>query len=357
MRTTIEIPFATAARGARTRAGRLEPVLLVDSVTIAVDVVQPEELVPAATVRIPGGFDQTVWSLDGEPVRPVEMDRLDRDVAGPRRVTAETLLADVLQGDGWELIDWRREVPEAVFASVCFDAQGGYDHDYALARPKALKAVEHHHREEAADRLERVSSRLLVVGGEVWTRCPAPRLVVDNPAGGPYVAASSDVHDLSRMDPDRSGRQFFALSRLDDALAFCDAAVSDWQIEAGPPPSFDIHHPGAIAFDDLVETALMVAVPTLSDLGRDLAWFSADALDDFATARAAALRLRAAPAREDALIMFEAFSRIAADRGDPCGLFEAPGSGLMRRLERFGLRAGSFETEAVPDLAIGAPAP
>jgi hypothetical protein len=159
------------------------------------------------------------------------------------------------------------------------------------------------------------------------------------------------------MDPDRSGRQFFALSRLDDALAFCDAAVSDWQIEAGPPPSFEIHHPGAVAFDDLVETALMVAVPTLSDLGRDLAWFSADALDDFATARAAALRLRAAPAREDALIMFEAFSRIAADRGDPCGLFEAPGSGLMRRLERFGLRARAFETEAVPDLAIGAPAP
>lgn len=356
MRTTIEIPFAAAARGSRTRTGRLDPVLLVDSVTIAVDVVAPERVFPAATVRIPGGSDQTVWSLDGQLVRPVEMDRLDRDAA-TRRVSAENLLADVLQGDGWELIDWRREVPEAIFSSACFDAQGSYDHDYALARAKALKVVEQTHAEEASDRLERVSSRLLVVGGELWTRCPAPRLVVDNPARGPYVAASSDVDDLSRMDPDRSGRQFFALARLGDALAYCAAAPTDRVAEAGPAPDFEIHDPTAVAFDDLLETARMVAPPTLSDLGRDLAWFSADAIDDFATARAASLRLRTAPAREDALIMFEAFSRIAADRGDPCGLFEAPGSGLMRRLERFGLRAAAFEADVVPELALGAPAP
>lgn len=356
MRTTIEIPFATAARGSRTRSGRLDPVLLVDSVTIAVDVVAPERVVPAVTVRALGGVDQTVWSLDGDLVRPVEMDRFERDADAFRRVSAANSLCDVLQGDGWELIDWRREVPEAILSAACFDARGDYDRDFTVVRPKVLKAVERDHDEEAAGRLERLSSRLLVIGGYVWTRCPTPRLVVDDPARGPYVALSSDVHDLSVMDSDRGGRQFFALDRSADAFAYCHAAAGG-QIEAGRVPDIEIHDPAAVAFDDLLETVRMVAAPTLAEVGRDLAWFSAGAMEEFATARAAAERLRSAPAREDALILFEAFSRIAADRGDPCGLFEAPGSGLMRRLERFGLRATAFEADAVPDLALGAPAP
>ena len=45
-------------------------------------------------------------------------------------------------------------------------------------------------------------------------------------------------------------------------------------VEVGPAPDIAIYDPAAVAFDDLLETARMVAAPTLADLGRDLAWFS-----------------------------------------------------------------------------------
>lgn len=357
MRTTIEIPFAIAARGSRTRTGRLDPVLLADSATIAVEVVASDRLVPVASVHIPRGAVQTVWSLDGDLVTPIVMDRHARGVEGSRRVSAGNSLADVLRGDGWELVDWRREVPEAVLSAACFDVRGDFDMDFTVVRRKALKVVEGADEAEAIGRLDLIYSRLLVVDDELWTRCPAPRLVVDDPSRGPYAAVSSDVHDLSVMDPDRAGRQFFSLDRSDDALAYCHAAAGLAGVEVGPAPDIAIYDPAAVAFDDLLETARMVAAPTLADLGRDLAWFSVGAMEEFATARAAAARLRSAPAREDALILFEAFSRIAADPGDPGELFDPPAPHLMRRLERFGLRATAFETDAVPDLALGAPAP
>ena len=360
MRTTITIPFATAASGSRSRAGRLEPFLVADSVVIAVEVASSDRLVPAATIRTrnAAGYQQSVWTLDGELVRPVEVDSLEARAGGvARRLGAENLLKEVLDVDGWDLIDWRREVPTAVVSAACFDASGGYDRDYTLVRPNALKTIGNTHSEDGERRIEALSSMLLVVDGELWTRCPAPRLVVDEPEEGPYFASSSDVHYLAVMDMDRVGRQFFSLDRLDDALAYCAAAAGAPAIGAGRIPEIEIHDAAAIAFDDLVETARMVAAPTLSDLGRDLAWFSSDGMDDFVAARAAGSRLREAPSREDALLLFEAFSRIAADPGDTGGLFDAPGEGLMRRLGRFGLRATAFEADVVPDLTFGGPVP
>lgn len=360
MRTTITIPFATAASGSRTRSGPRAPFLVADSVTVAVEVTSPDRLALAATVpsRNGAGPRQSVWSFDGELVRPVEMDRR-RARAGvvPRRLKADRIVEDVLDGGGWDLPDWRREVPTSVYSAACFDATGQYDHDYSIVEPTELKVVDTTLSEEALHRINLVSQGLLVVDGELWTRCPAPRIVVDDPRQGPYVASPSELHYLSVMDSDRAGRQFFALDRLHDAFAYCAAAAGDEAAGGDHLPGIEIHDASAIAFDDLVETARMVAAPTLYDLGRDLAWFSADGMDDFATARAAARRLREAPSREDALLLFETFSRIAVDPGDPGGLFDAPGEGLMRRLERFGLRATAFEVDVVPDLPLGGPVP
>lgn len=360
MRTTITIPFATAASGSRSRAGRLEPFLLADSLVVVVEVASADRLSPAATVRSRNGAgpEQTVWSLDGELVRPVEMDRLvARGEAVPRRVRADRIVEDVLVRDGWDLTDWRREVPSAVYAAACFDAAGEFDRDYTVVGPGELKVVGSRLSEEALHRLHLVSEHLLVVDGELWTRCPAPRIVVDDPLQGPYVASSSEVHYLAVMDMDRVGRQFFALDRSHDAFAYCAAAAGHTPVGEEHLPGIEIHDAPAIAFDDLVETARMVAPPLLSELDRDLAWFSADGLDDFVAARAAGSRLREAPSREDALLLFEAFSRIAADPGDPAGLFDAPGEGLMRRIGRFGLRASAFEVDVVPDLPLGGPVP
>lgn len=360
MRTTITIPFATAAIGSRTRAGPRAPFLVADSITIAVEVASSDRLALAAAVptRNGAGPRQSVWSLDGELVRPVEMDRRRaRDGVVPRRVRADRIVEDVLDRGGWDLPDWRREVPASVYAATCFDATGEYDRDYSIVEPADLKVVDTTLSEEALHRVALVSQSLLVVDGELWTRCPAPRIVVDDPRQGPYVAAPSEVHYLSVMDTDRAGRQFFALDRLHDAFAYCATAAGAAAVGGEHLPGVEIHDASAIAFDDLVETALMVAAPTLHDLGRDLAWFSSDGMDDFVAARAAGSRLREAPSREDALLLFEAFSRIATDTGDPIGLFDAPGEGLMRRLGRFGLRASAFEADAVPDLTLGGPVP
>lgn len=357
MRTTIEIPYAVAAMGVRPREKRAEPFLLGEIATIAVEVRTAADLRPAVTIGISprNGYPETVWSMDGRLWRPVEMDRGYDGRAG-RRVRAEAARADVLATDGYDFTDWRREVPTACLPEVCFDARGEYDRDYTAIRERHLKGVEIRYSDDAERRLAALSETLLVVDGELWTECPLPPcLVVDDPALGPYAVVASDLHDLTVMDPDRAFRQIFRLDRLEEARAWCEAVSPG--ADPGFVPAIELHDPEAVAFDDLVATARMVAAPTIDALGRDLGWFGAGGLEDFAVARSSARRLLDGGGREDAQVLFEAFGRMADDPGDPCGLFEPPGDHVLQRLARFGLRAAAFELDVSPDLALGAPAP
>lgn len=357
MRTTIEIPYAVAARGVRPREKRAEPFLLGETATIAVEVRAAADLRPAVTVGATprNGYPETVWAMDGRLWRPVELDRGYDGRAG-RRVRAETACDDVLATDGYDFTDWRREVPTACLPEVCFDARGDFDRDYTAVRERFLKGVEHRYSDDAERRLAVLSETLLVVDGEIWTECPMPPcLVVDDPAQGPYAVVASDLNDLTVVDPDRAFRQIFRLDRLDEARAWC-AAVSPGA-DPGFAPVFELHDPEAAMFDDLVATARMVAAPTVDALSRDLAWFGAGALEDFAVARSAARRLLDGGGREDAYVLFEAFGRMAQDPGDPCGLFEPPTDHALAHLARFGMRAAVFEHDVSPDLAPGAPTP
>lgn len=357
MRTTIEIPYVVAAKGVRARERRSEPFLLGETTTIAVGVCTAADLTPAVTVGAGprNGHPETVYSMDGRLWRPVELDRGCDGRAG-RRVRAETARADVLATDGYDFTDWRREVPTACLPDVCFDVRGEYDRDYTPVRERFLKSVEHRYSDDAERRLANLSETLLVVDGDLWTECPMPPcLAVDDPAQGPYAVIASDLHDLTVMDPDRAFRQIFRLDRLDEARAWCETVVPG--AGAGLVPPITLHAPEAVMFDDLLVTARMVAAPTIDALGRDLAWFSAGGLEDFAIARAAARRLLDGGGREDAHVLFEALGRMAEDPGDPCGLFDPPHEYLMRRIARFGVRASAFEHDLSPDFASGAPAP
>lgn len=357
MRTTIEIPYAVAARGVRRRERRVEPFLLGESATIAVELRTASDLRPAATIGTGprNAYPETVYAMEGRLWRPIEMDRGYDGRAG-RRVRAVTARADVLSTDGYDFSDWRRQVPTACLPEVCFDPRGEYDRDYTSVRERFLKSVEHRDSDDAERRLAALSDALLVVDGELWTECALPPcLVVDDPAQGPYAVVASDLHDLTVMDPDRAFRHLFRLDRLAEARAWCEAVSP-----GGAPgfmPAIALHDPEAIGFDDLVATARMVAGPTIDAVGRDLAWFGAGGLEDFAVARSAARRLLDGGGRDDAHVLFEAFGRMADDPGDPCGLFERPGSHVLRHLARFGVRAAAFEQDLSPDLAPGAPAP